>query len=111
MKRPAYAVAALVIAADVIASTIWLHAPGLGLLAVPYLVTAYVARRHPRAGAWVMLPSGLLILALSAPRLFQSLEFIDRQFAIVGTVAGLTGLVDAARTAFRGNRVAPATAR
>ena len=110
MKRP-YAAAALVVAIDVVATTVWLHAPGLGLLVVPYVAAYLTSRRHPRAGAIVAIPAALLILALSAPRLFGSLEFIDRQFVIIGTVAGLFMLADAARTAFGGNRVAAATGR
>jgi hypothetical protein len=71
MPRPltSYRVPSILVATLVLGVTAALQAPGLGLLAVPFLVAAALAGRRPRTGAVVALPFTLLVLAISVNQL------------------------------------------
>lgn len=104
MKRP-YVIASLVIAADVVLTAAFLHAPGLALLAVPSIVGLAVARRHPRAGAIVIAVAALPLLAIALAQWSTGPAGIDLAFDLVMTPAGTVALADGIRTAVGGNRV------
>lgn len=64
-----YRVPSILIAILVLGVTAALRAPGLGLLAVPFLAAAALAGSRPRTGAVVALPFALLVLAISVNQL------------------------------------------
>lgn len=97
-----YRVPSVLVAILVLGVTAALQAPGLGLLAVPFLVAAALAGSRPRTGALVALPFALLVLAISLNQLVVGPEGPeDVVFDVLGLPLGalvVTGCLSSFRT-------------
>ncbi len=52
--KPAHVIAAVALAVLIVLTALYLQAPGLALLAVPFVVGAWVWRRHSRTGSTII---------------------------------------------------------
>lgn len=105
MNRP-HVIAAIVVATDVVATAALLLAPGLALLAVPWIAGTLVARRRPRGGAVVIALAAALVVPLAVVNLLHDPGWKDVQFDLISGGAALVALADAVRfLVLGGNRV------
>lgn len=111
MKRT-YVTAALVIAAEVVLAAAYYRAVPLGVLAVPFLAGAWVARRRPRAGAIVVGIASLGMLAVTIPQLLtpSGRSVFDLQWDTVCFGAAVVAIRAGIR-ALSGSRVTAPAAR
>lgn len=85
----------------VVCSAAALLAPGLALLAVPFVVAVALRNSRPRAAAAVAALWSLLVLAVAGHQLVTGPEvWLDWVFDTVGTALSLIVVVDGTRTAF-----------
>lgn len=103
-----YRIPSVLVAVLVLGVTAALQAPGLGLLAVPFLVAAALAGSRPRTGAVVVLPFALLVIAISVNQLISGPEGPqDVVFDVLGLPLGVV-VVAGCLSAFRTRSTAPA---
>lgn len=103
-RKSLYVVASTAMAVLVVLEAAVLLAPGLALLAVPFVVGVWLYRGRPRVAAAVISAFSLLVLTLVVTQLSKDgpQGWQDVIFDVVGGLLAVVGSIDGVRALVRG---------